>query len=61
MTYPRYALNIKADQALKIDGRLVKGTANLHLDNIKLFETDLALVLAPKDPKNFYELSFKVI
>lgn len=61
VTYPRYAINLKMDQALKIDERLAKGTINLNLDNIKLFDTDVALVIAPKDPKNIYELTAKVI
>ena len=61
VTYPRYALNLKLDQAVKIDERLVKGLMTLHMDNMKLFDSELALVTAPKDPKNIYELAAKVI
>ncbi len=61
MTYPRYALNLKVDQAIKIDDRLVKAAMTLHMDNMKLFDTDLALVTSPKDPKNIYELVAKAI
>ena len=59
--HPRYALNLKLDQAVKIDERLVKGIMTLHMDNMKLFDSELALVTAPKDPKNIYELAAKVI
>ena len=61
VTYPRYALNLKMDQLVKIDDRLAKVLVNLHLDNVKLFDTDIALITAPKDPKNIYELTAKVI
>ena len=60
MTYPRYALNLKLDQAVKIDQRLIKGVMNVQMDNVKVVDSELALIIAPKDPKNLYELTAKV-
>ena len=60
VTYPRYALNLKLDQAVKIDQRLIKGVMNVQMDNVKVVDSELALIIAPKDPKNLYELTAKV-
>lgn len=60
MTYPRYAISMKIDQALKIDSRSAKGALVLQSDNIRIVDADVSLVFAPKDPKNIYELASKV-
>ena len=60
MTYPRYALNFKMDQQFKVDERNIKGLLTVQLDNLRLLDTELAFVLAPKDPRNLYELNARV-
>jgi hypothetical protein len=33
---------------------------SVQMDNVKVVDSELALVIAPKDPKNLYELTAKV-
>jgi len=60
VTYPRYALNFKMDQQFKVDERNIKGLLTVQLDNLRLLDTELAFVLAPKDPRNLYELNARL-
>lgn len=51
---------MKLDQYFKYDNRNLKTAVVFQMDNTRFADFDLALIFAPKDPKNIYELNAKV-
>ena len=60
VVYPKLSIDFKFNKDIKIDERSIKAIAQLAIRGKQLLDADIALVFAPVDASNIYEITAKV-